>query len=806
MPTPGLSLDETREYLRPSMSTGTLGLFTGAGFSLGAKNAAGKPIPGVPELKREIWRLVSKDEPDGSLADVFGVAHGSARNRLKALLADRLTVNSRTLPAWYEHWFKAPWKRAYTLNIDDLDHAAARQYRLKRPVTIQSALRDRTVSRGTDHLLSIHLNGDIQDLPDVTFSGPQYGERLAGHDPFWPWMEADLRGSPMVFVGTNLDESPLWQYVALRNQRGPRGTPEQRPRSLLISPDLSDARAQLLEQYNIRWVKATAKDFAEEVLAPLRTERDKGLARLAEDAARIRKRTTLVPVADLAAVQIERTTPYLEGARPTWGDVQSHRVAARHFEQTIPLPVASCVLVVGTRGSGVSTTLMRLAIRVQAEGREAFWAAHADSSYTSDLAHALRETPRGAVILMDDADLFGPTLQSTLNEFLSEGDDRTLVIGMRATRVDEILPQWVPGPDRVEINVPRLTRADVGAVVDALEADNRLGLLASLNREGRVAALEQQSNRDLLVAMIRATSGVELEDKAMSEYREMAVSQRSIYAVVALATEVRRRLEHIDVLVAAGATTNEGIVTLDRLIRRGLLTDDRGAISVRHRVIAELVIKAALERGEAFEAQLGLVRAIAVHHIPTARRSTETKVLRVLVSHRRLRERFGINETRRFFAETEDVLREDHHFWLQRGALELQEDNLGDARRYLATAKGRSGTDRFVEIEWAYLLLREACANPSDAPSASRWAEGSETLEAFIRDDPTRSAYPFHILARQQIDWAKRDGTTYESQRNDLEATMALIERGLEFHPNHQRLLRLTEQARTAYLSLATDS
>jgi hypothetical protein len=110
-----------------------------------------------------------------------------------------------------------PWARIYTLNVDDLDDAVARTFDLPRTLQIVSAVSHEPLA-ARDRLLSIHLNGVLADFPDVTFSQRQYGERLAQPEMWFQALVRDLRSAPVVYVGTTLDEPPLWQHIEMRGR------------------------------------------------------------------------------------------------------------------------------------------------------------------------------------------------------------------------------------------------------------------------------------------------------------------------------------------------------------------------------------------------------------------------------------------------------------------------------------------------------------------------------------------------------------------------------------------------------------
>ncbi|MGO9971933.1 MAG: SIR2 family protein [Solirubrobacteraceae bacterium] len=254
------------------MARAEVSLFTGAGFSYGAKDMDGAPVPQVDDLRREIWDLVWPDEPfddNSTLQDTYAAALEEGRNRLSRHLRRRLTVDPESLTVAHESWLSMPWRRAYTVNIDDVETAADRRFSLPRRARSHSALTDGLPGTSETELVFVHLNGTLDDIPDVTFTDPQYGQRLGQPNPLYHQLTAELLSYPVAFVGTTLREPLFWQYLTLRDDRGSRGVREMRPASYLVSPTLPPDRRRLLATYNIRWLPMTAAEFAERVLDQL---------------------------------------------------------------------------------------------------------------------------------------------------------------------------------------------------------------------------------------------------------------------------------------------------------------------------------------------------------------------------------------------------------------------------------------------------------------------------------------------------------------------------------------------------------
>jgi hypothetical protein len=265
------------EHLKSQLSYAKVVLLTGSGFSLGATDLNGRSLPTGPELARELWDIAfPNDDYDeaASLQDVYEHALNRRRNELFRFLRERLRTRAENLPDYYETWFSMPWRRVYTLNVDDLEHSVAQAFKLPRKMVPIFATRseapqaDRLSVRG---LSVVHLNGGIESPEHgLTFSTTEYAERLGKQDSWYAQLASDLLTYCVLFVGTPVHEPQFWYHI---KRRGARSTgPEFRPRSYLVCPQLNPARRELLREYNVQWVQLSAEEFAVQILATAREE------------------------------------------------------------------------------------------------------------------------------------------------------------------------------------------------------------------------------------------------------------------------------------------------------------------------------------------------------------------------------------------------------------------------------------------------------------------------------------------------------------------------------------------------------
>jgi len=807
---------------RRQLGQGHLVLFTGAGFSHDAVSIAGTHVPQVVELKEEFSRLAFPANPhvgaESSLADLFDVAISKAQGSVKNLFQLRLRVSAKDTPERFKTWLSLPWRRHYTLNVDDLDEAIAGHYTLTRGIESISALNHQPIQ--TNELLSVHLNGRLSDFPNVTFSVRQYGSRLGAPDPWYEMLTTELLSNPVLFVGTQLEEPGLWQHLELRKQRQ-EGDVELRPPSYLVTPTLPRAREALLKRFNITWVEATEKEFFDDVIVGAEAEAEAGhleIRRLqqvttgAQSLHRLRDLIELESTQDLAL--------YLMGRQPDWSDVSSGGYAVtRSFETELAQKARrkglQLLLLTGTAAAGKSTTAMRLALSLHAEGRQVFVYDTANGSLSA--AQVLRATRsnKPEVLLIDDADVFGQATPRLLHD-LAELPSRPLVIAvMRNSRLQGLaLDDELVGLDQQEVSVPHLVDNDIDLLIGSLERAGRLGRMTGMQPAARRELFREQAGRQLLVAMYYATSGERLEDRVRSECEDLHGASRMAYGMAAIATADNQCVTQSELLLGLGVlgfsgASNRAMNDVRRLASRDLLIHSGRGWQVRHRWIAEKSLEFFKDNGLIHKAVLGITYALASEIDPAgSRHSRERRLLRRWINHDRLKNQTGdVDQCREIYSALQDMLGWEYHYWLQRGSLEVESGDLGQAKNFLESARSLvPHTDFRIENEYAYLTLKRAAQNPHAPESRAEAAAALEDLKVSMESRGKTDTYPFHVFGSQGLGWARRGPLSPAEKRDLLFDLRDWVRKGQALHPKSPDLRRLTDDLEREYLSLATDS
>jgi len=810
--------EQTLVRLKSQLSRAEVLLFTGAGFCLAARDRKGRSIPGTDELKRALWAISFPSDgydASSSLGDLYELALRRKASALRELIETRFSVDPDTLPDFYKLYFDFPWVRIYTLNVDDIELAAERRFGLKRPIKAISATATgaediRAVQR--ERLEVVHLNGMIPGPPEaLTFSETQYAQRIAGPEPWYARCVADLVTRPVIFIGTELHEAPLWQHMELRRRRAGSGR-DLRPTGILVSPTLTPSRRELLRDLRIEWVSESAESFAQ-ILSGLVPSGNLGFVHLSEQV-RLSGRVTVPLVSELAAERPDLETQYLLGAEPHWSDLLAGRAVVRADDEVLHAdareilsgkkPKAGLV-VTGTAGTGKSTALMRLSLRLSGEGIPVFWIDRDSEAAPPLIRQRVREATGPIVLAIDDADLFGRQLVNLMRDLVPTRGEFLFVAAMRSTKVDEVCAAIRASGEMsiAEHTVPNLADADIDALIATLDRHNRLGILKGKSEAQRRAAFQAEAGRQLLVAMIQATSGRRFEEKAHDELLELEEPQRFVYALVAVASASRLYLTRDEILIGTGEVSGDALAALDRLVARHLVVAPPPTYRyrARHRVIGDLILDKLAELGQLKEVLAGLAFAAASKVDPVLdRRDRAWRLLVRVINHAFLLRVLQVPDARSVYEQVEGILSFDYHYWLQRGSLEVEAGDVRDAENFLSQALSLAPDDYRVETAYAYMQLRKAYEEPHRADAAVLAEEALGRLENAIQHRGGSDAYPYHVLGSQGLSWARRAGLKRLEHRALLERLLHNVEDGVKRHAASRELQKLHADLRREYL------
>jgi len=382
-------------------------------------------------------------------------------------------------------------------------------------------------------------------------------------------------------------------------------------------------------------------------------------------------------------------------------------------------------------------------------------------------------------------------------------------VAVRSGRLDAVFnPASLEGVFVHEVVMPHLEDEDIGALLDVLDRENRLGVLKGKARAEQEKVFRLKAGRQLLVAMIEATSNRRFEEKIHDELDGLPAESKLAYATIAVATALRFSLLRSEVLIATGQSDNIMMNAIDNLLRRKILVvgDKPNSVRARHRRIAEVVLEHLRVSGNLKDILAGLafLSATKVDQL-MGRTELPWRMLRTIINHDFLARTLGVDDARSVYIVVEGLLSWDHHYWLQRGSLEIEVGVLDEAENFLGQARALGEDDPFVENAWAYLLYKKANENPA-ALRASEFADEAQSiLEGLVASRGKKDPYPFHVLGSQGLSWVRR-GIRIKSEKIEMLRHLdKRMREGVDLYPRNENLSLLQKDVYRELLLVAAN-
>lgn len=312
------------------------------------------------------------------------------------------------------------------------------------------------------------------------------------------------------------------------------------------------------------------------------------------------------------------------------------------------------------------------------------------------------------------------------------------------------------------------------------------------------------AGRQLLVAMYKATHGTDFVEKIHHELEQLQGAERFIYGLVSVATAYRYTLGQDDIGIGVASNDIAWLQSLNNLSRRKLIfPHGERRFRARHRVIAQFVTDHLIEHGGLHQFVRAMLLIGATHTtVLSPLESPHARLLRTFMNHESMKRWMDVQQARTLYTEFEDALAWHHHYWLHRGALELETDNLPTAEIFLREAKALNDRDVFVDNELAYLAFKKANRSPHDGDSPGLISEAIATLNDIVLRRPDQTRHAYHIMGQQGMLWAERGISDRNEKRVFLEMLLRKAEEACAVESN-DLTTSLVENLKRAILSLA---
>lgn len=702
----------------------------------------------------------------------------------------------------------APWWRIYDFTATDI-FSSVLQHDAKVADTntfVNAMLRKPVVGNATVEAVAMH--GDPSADGTLAFDVPA-DDDVAPRALWYRKLKAELLCHPTVFMAASPSSRSLWQAIGLAQLQAES---ESFPRFVVTGPGSAADHARI-RQAGLTHVQALPHEFAIRRLLPGLQILQQGKRRLADVQVGARRNSGIKFVSTLVDSAPTGSVEFLKGQDPTWGDVKDGYAAKLSIIDRIRSAARPAddgrhgiVLVEGRAGSGKTTALMQYAYELHKAGRTVAWI---DREATDPLPNLKAQAHRmsAEAVFVDDVDMFGSLGASLLKE-LRNGGKTLVVAAIRTTRADELDASFQP---RTVLADEPLKDEDIGQIVDVLHQHGLPGILKQHSlRPQKIDKLRELCDRSLLAAMIQVVTGMRFEEKVASEYHDLDSERVAVYSTVCVFESAivfkKRGIEQEDLLqIVSGPYAPKPSLqaAINGLVAKRFLTRAAdGTVRCRQRAIADTVVETVLRKtpdrlGSVIEYLLKFYAQYAAEI-----RDNDDPYRRIMV--RLLNHSLMVSlrlpppQVREIYDTVHELLRDNFHYWLQRGEFELERGDLGIAENHLETAQGceGGGTDHFVLTAWSAIRLRRSTVNPSDGNLRERALEALGVLEGVARRHGGASPHSYSVVARRGTAWVEACATSLSTDQIDdiLRRILIVVESGRRFCKDNHEFMRIADE------------
>lgn len=417
----GVSADDLALLLR-ALNERAVNLLTGAGASFGVVGGDGHELNGGPDLARELNARfnLENEEPDCSdLQLVYGDIAATPQNRtpLAELLRARFT---HCKPTWQSILVEFPWKRIWTLNIDDvLQRVVADSGGLGVKIfTWDDALSVRPLAANESQIVHLHGRASLiqGDAGRLIFSLKQYAARQEVSPGWHAEFRSEFVRKPFIVCGARLrDEFDLATVLEIGNKSRERGGCP----SFIVLKGFAPGEEARFRRQGLVPVAATGDVF----FAALRSDYQAYLAAQPSQTPQARASAALVRAAfkqlTLVAPRPRRLLDFYASAECQWHHVVDELDGRLEYVEKAAIWLQDpgrdqrVVLISGGPVCGKSTSALRIAATLNAAGRET-WLFRAEERFDEEAVCEYLASKPQAVLVFDDCADFSNSLTSLI--------------------------------------------------------------------------------------------------------------------------------------------------------------------------------------------------------------------------------------------------------------------------------------------------------------------------------------------------------------------------------------------------------
>lgn len=766
-----LNQQDALDILRKCLLSENVMLFTGAGFSIGAKNGNGMELPSGKKLKSMLIKDMldlSEDDDDYKELDeekLPEVIEYCKSKRSPNEVQDYLTELFSNCQGEDYHKTVAsfPWTKIYTTNIDDLFENSAPAGSLK--VQNMKRLQSGRFSKNKTEYFKLH--GCVKNPSEgYIFSAEDYESELISSDnSLTTSYSLDIQTNCFVFIGFDNNETDLNVYL---KQYSWRNGARPSTRLFFVNPNPTLVFRNKAEKLNATIIEQTTEQFAKFLdsvtshKGPLTNKKDK-----------------LIPGFCLINSKVEKLirgntykSRLLAGEFPQWADYC--------FDWDIKHPIIGDILknirmvtnrdrsahiVVSLFGSimnGKSVYLRRIGYELIRDDFSVYENSDRDFSFDTFLDKASRSPEKKFALLVDNATFFYPMIAKLVEDFPVEKQLVVVTAGRSyfhrkkkyaLRNIDYFYDFKIePFDNKIRVDFAK-------EIIKTLKEKGMLGFLRNKDEEAMIKDILKVG--DVCGLLYNLTDSPAYKTNYISGFEKelktnhLLSKHKDVILMLAIFQTLDIPSFPLEILAIWKKQYFSG--TLEA-IQNYIRYIDADSIALRNNFLVNIIHKSL--DNETKRKTISTVLKLIAPMRPPYGRDMWSMMQEKLMSYRTLSRNFNfsINDVEKLYDEIMPYYDNDYNYWIQVGIVDQDREDYIAAHNHLQQAERLNDHSYLVRHAIARNYLIRATKTTDKSEAAQLFSQGRTIMLRLIEDreaDQTR-AYSIHSYVIHAIKyWTK---------------------------------------------------
>lgn len=443
-------------------------------------------------------------------------------------------------------------------------------------------------------------------------------------------------------------------------------------------------------------------------------------------------------------------------------------------------------MITGRSGDGKSTILKRLAYEIAKKiGDHVLFAKSRAELDPEQLILLQKSCEKPLVLFIDNMSDRLQKVNQLISSFRSAKVEILIIGASRKSDWFSVLNNFFTKP--IEFPIEKLSDEEIHGIIEKLKINDSLFALTDKTPEQRFEIFNQKSDRELIVAMCEATSGLSLAEIIANEYTSLKSQlAKKAYLHVCLIHQFRYRIPQslfLRVLQLDLMTVKQEVFNFTQDV---IYTDEADGtdylLRSRHAVIASVVSKYYFKDEVS---KVEFLTSIFRDHVPS--NPLEASLIKMLYHHTTIKEMFESTETGVSCYEELEIHVPDNAYLLQQKALFIayHTNDYTAAKTTIKNAIRLNESSSVLHHTHGTILMREALEERDNDKSIYYLEEGKRILEQGVRRN-ANNVYNYHTLISTLIKWYKKKGETKDDLILEIQE---LVHEASQLHPNDSMIL-----------------